>query len=71
MFLKNDAFTVLPAVGAVYICTESSFPVRRLQQLISEQLVLRPDLPPPLLSTLRFSDQVFVEHSADLVSVVS
>lgn len=63
--------TVHPFVGAVYICTENSFPSKRLQQLISDQSALRSDLPPSLISTLKFSDRVYVEHAADLVSVVS
>lgn len=58
-------------VGAVYVCTENSFPSNRLQQLISEQPALRSDVPPSLISTLGFSDRVYVEHVADLVSVVS
>ncbi|KAM9339368.1 DNA repair protein XRCC3 isoform 1-T2 [Symphorus nematophorus] len=55
--------------GAVYICTEDVFPSRRLQQLISGQSSLRPDVPPGVLSRLRFSDQVFIEHAADLDSL--
>ncbi|XP_059212113.1 DNA repair protein XRCC3 [Centropristis striata] len=52
--------------GAVFICTEDSFPVRRLQQLIRGQSVLRSDVPPALIHSLRFSDHVYVEHAADL-----
>uniref|UniRef100_H3CGT7 DNA repair protein n=1 Tax=Tetraodon nigroviridis TaxID=99883 RepID=H3CGT7_TETNG len=55
--------------GAVYICTENCFPIRRLQQLISDQHALRPDVPPSLISTLKFSDRVYVEHAADLDSL--
>lgn len=58
-------------VGAVYICTENSFPIKRLQQLITDQPTLRSDVPPSLIRTLKFSDRVYVEHAADLVSVVS
>lgn len=68
---KNDVLTVHHFVGAVYICTENLFPIKRLQQLISDQSALRSDLPPSLISTLKFSDRVYVEHAADLVSVVS
>ncbi|XP_006879225.1 PREDICTED: DNA repair protein XRCC3, partial [Elephantulus edwardii] len=52
--------------GAVYICTEDAFPARRLQQLITGQPQLRPDVPRELLSKVRFGDQVFVEHAADV-----
>lgn len=55
--------------GAVYICTEDVFPSRRLQQLISEQSCLRSDVPPGVISRLQFSDQVFIEHAADLDSL--
>ncbi|XP_075968278.1 DNA repair protein XRCC3 isoform X3 [Anarhichas minor] len=55
--------------GAVYICTEDSFPIRRLQQLIRNQSFLRSDVPPPLISSLQFSDHVYVEHAADLDSL--
>ncbi|XP_031170935.1 DNA repair protein XRCC3 isoform X1 [Sander lucioperca] len=52
--------------GAVYICTEDSFPIRRLQQLILGQSSLRPDVPLDLISRRGFSDHVYVEHAADL-----
>ncbi|XP_044024577.1 DNA repair protein XRCC3 [Siniperca chuatsi] len=55
--------------GAVYICTEDSFPIRRLQQLIREQSRLRSDVPPSLTSSLQFSDGVYIEHAADLDSL--
>ncbi|XP_045916579.1 DNA repair protein XRCC3 isoform X1 [Micropterus dolomieu] len=55
--------------GAVYICTEDTFPIRRLQQLISGQSCLRPDVSPSLISSLRFSDHVYIEHAADLDSL--
>ncbi|XP_069028786.1 DNA repair protein XRCC3 [Embiotoca jacksoni] len=51
--------------GALYICTEDSFPVRRLQQLIGEQSALRSDVPPSLISRLRLGDHVYIEHAAD------
>lgn len=54
----------------MYICTENSFPIRRLQQLVTDQYVMRSDVPPSLISTLKFSDHVYVEHTADLVSAV-
>lgn len=57
------------SVGAVYICTEDVFPSSRLQQLISHQSCLRSDVPPTLISRLQFSDHVYIEHTADLVSV--
>ncbi|XP_068198553.1 DNA repair protein XRCC3 [Antennarius striatus] len=52
--------------GAVFVCTEDSFPIRRLHQLISGQPLLRGDTPPSLISSLRFSDRVYIEHTADL-----
>ncbi|XP_035006959.2 DNA repair protein XRCC3 isoform X3 [Hippoglossus stenolepis] len=55
--------------GAVYICTEDPFPVRRLQQLIREQSCLRSDVPPSLISSLQFSDHIYIEHTADLDSL--
>ncbi|XP_039981121.1 DNA repair protein XRCC3 [Xiphias gladius] len=55
--------------GAVYICTEDSFPIRRLQQLIRQQSCLRSDVPPSLISSLPFSDHVYIEHAADLDSL--
>ncbi|XP_026196898.1 DNA repair protein XRCC3 [Anabas testudineus] len=55
--------------GAVYICTEDSFPVRRLQQLIQEQSTVRSDAPQDLISNLQFSDHVYIEHAADLDSL--
>ncbi|XP_044185788.1 DNA repair protein XRCC3 [Thunnus albacares] len=55
--------------GAVYICTEDRFPSRRLQQLIGQQVYLRSDVPPAEIGRLRFSDHVYIEHAADLVSL--
>ncbi|XP_051501288.1 DNA repair protein XRCC3-like [Myxocyprinus asiaticus] len=52
--------------GAAYICTEDSFPIKRLRQLITQQPRLRPDLPPALIHSRRFSDNIFIEHAADL-----
>ncbi|XP_070705345.1 DNA repair protein XRCC3 [Pempheris klunzingeri] len=55
--------------GAVYICTEDLFPVRRLQQLIGQQHVLRSDVCPSLISRLQFSDHIYIEHAADVESL--
>ncbi|KAM3602435.1 uncharacterized protein V6R79_004104 [Siganus canaliculatus] len=55
--------------GAVYICTEDCFPIRRLQQLVSAQSSLRPEVPPDLIGRLQFSDRLYVEHVADLDSL--
>ncbi|XP_053345233.1 DNA repair protein XRCC3 isoform X1 [Clarias gariepinus] len=52
--------------GAVYICTEDPFPIKRLRQLITQQSRLRPDVPPALIRSLRFSDNIYIEHTADL-----
>ncbi|XP_012729790.2 DNA repair protein XRCC3 isoform X2 [Fundulus heteroclitus] len=57
------------SAGAMYICTEDPFPIKRLQQLISEQRVLRSDVPPSVIGGLRFSDHIYVEHTADLDSL--
>ncbi|XP_054617647.1 DNA repair protein XRCC3 isoform X3 [Dunckerocampus dactyliophorus] len=57
--------------GAVFVCTEDTFPSRRLQQLITEQSCLRSDVPSHVTSSLHFSDHVYVEHAADLVSLHS
>ncbi|XP_035474143.2 DNA repair protein XRCC3 isoform X2 [Scophthalmus maximus] len=53
-------------LNAVYISTEDSFPIRRLQQLIREQSCLRSDVPAALISSLQFTDHVYVEHAADV-----
>ncbi|XP_022068114.1 DNA repair protein XRCC3 [Acanthochromis polyacanthus] len=55
--------------GALYICTEDSFPIKRLQQLIREQPSLRSDVPPSLISSLHFSNNIYIEHTADLDSL--
>lgn len=55
--------------GSVYICTEDAFPSRRLQQLIRQQRQLRTDVPGDVVDGIRFGDQIFIEHVADVVSV--
>ncbi|XP_068610050.1 DNA repair protein XRCC3 [Brachionichthys hirsutus] len=55
--------------GAVYVCTEDTFPIKRLQQLIGDQPRLRSDVAPSLIGSLQFSDHVYVEHAADLASL--
>ncbi|XP_058285275.1 DNA repair protein XRCC3 isoform X2 [Hylobates moloch] len=52
--------------GAVYICTEDAFPHKRLQQLMAQQPRLRTDVPGELLQKLRFGSQIFIEHVADV-----
>ncbi|NXI63147.1 XRCC3 protein, partial [Anseranas semipalmata] len=52
--------------GAVYICTEDVFPSKRLQQLIDQQHKLRADVPPEIIQKIRFGNNIFVEHAADL-----
>ncbi|XP_012326601.1 DNA repair protein XRCC3 isoform X1 [Aotus nancymaae] len=52
--------------GAVYICTEDAFPHKRLQQLMAHQPRLRTDVPGELLQKLRFGSQIFIEHAADV-----
>lgn len=55
-------------IGAVYVCTEDAFPSKRLQQLIDQQHKLRADVPPEVIQKIRFGNNIFVEHAADLVS---
>lgn len=57
--------------GAVFLSTEDSFPIRRLQQLIQEQPALRSDVPKDVISSFQFSDNVYIEHAADLVSLLT
>ncbi|XP_062945468.1 DNA repair protein XRCC3 isoform X1 [Cynocephalus volans] len=52
--------------GAVYVCTEDVFPSKRLQQLIAQQQRLRADVPGKVLGKIRFGDQIFIEHVADV-----
>ncbi|XP_053449032.1 DNA repair protein XRCC3 [Nycticebus coucang] len=52
--------------GAVYVCTEDVFPTRRLQQLMTLQPQLRTDVPGNVVEKIRFGDQIFVEHAADV-----
>ncbi|XP_063078625.1 DNA repair protein XRCC3 [Engraulis encrasicolus] len=52
--------------GAVFICTEDSFPIKRLRQLIVQQSLLRPHVPKTLVRSIRFSDNIYIEHTADL-----
>lgn len=59
---------VLP--GAVYVCTEDAFPSQRLQQLIAQQQRLRTDVPREVVRRIKFSNQIFIEHAADVVSVL-
>ncbi|CAJ1077849.1 DNA repair protein XRCC3 [Xyrichtys novacula] len=55
--------------GAVFISTEDSFPSRRLQQLIREQPNLRSDVPKSLIDSIEFSNNIYIEHAADLDSL--
>ncbi|XP_061785869.1 DNA repair protein XRCC3 isoform X1 [Nerophis lumbriciformis] len=57
--------------GAVFVCAEDAFPSRRLQQLIREQSSFRPDVPSHVTNSLHFSDNVYVEHAADLMALHS
>lgn len=56
--------------GAVYVCTEDAFPNKRLQQLIAQQQRLRTDTPADVLEKIKFGDHIFIEHAADVVSVL-
>ncbi|XP_004434356.1 PREDICTED: DNA repair protein XRCC3 [Ceratotherium simum simum] len=52
--------------GAVYVCTEDVFPNKRLQQLIAQQPCLRTDIPGEMVRKIRFGNQIFIEHAADV-----
>ncbi|XP_029453902.1 DNA repair protein XRCC3 isoform X2 [Rhinatrema bivittatum] len=52
--------------GAVYICTEDVFPNKRLQQLIGHQHKLRTDVPLDVIKKIKFGDNIFIEHAADI-----
>ncbi|XP_053553374.1 DNA repair protein XRCC3 [Bombina bombina] len=52
--------------GAVYICTEDAFPSKRLHQLIYCQHKLRTDVPADVMKKIRFGDNIFIEHTADI-----
>ncbi|XP_036095087.1 DNA repair protein XRCC3 isoform X3 [Rousettus aegyptiacus] len=52
--------------GAVYVCTEDAFASRRLQQLIAQQQRLRVDVPGEVVRRIKFSNQIFIEHAADV-----
>ncbi|XP_056402931.1 DNA repair protein XRCC3 isoform X2 [Hyla sarda] len=52
--------------GAVYICTEDSFPSKRLQQLIKFQHKLRTDVPADVIRSIHFGDSIYIEHMADI-----
>ncbi|XP_072895857.1 DNA repair protein XRCC3 isoform X2 [Hemitrygon akajei] len=56
--------------GAVYICTEDTFPNKRLQQLIAFQPVLRADVPADVVNNIKFGSNIFIEHVADVVSPI-
>ncbi|XP_054989719.1 DNA repair protein XRCC3 [Sorex araneus] len=56
--------------GAVYVCTEDAFPSRRLQQLIGQQQRLRADVPAHVVGKIEFGDHIFVEHAADVDSLL-
>ena len=55
-----------PHIGAVYISTEDVFPSKRLHQLT--QCFSKDQASHPSAVKINFSDNVFIEHSADLVS---
>lgn len=53
----------------MYICTEDVFPNLRLQQLIAQQRHLRTDVPGDVVDRIKFGNQIFIKHVADVVSV--
>ncbi|XP_078090137.1 DNA repair protein XRCC3 isoform X3 [Mustelus asterias] len=55
--------------GAVYICTEDTFPNKRLQQLIALQSMLRSDVPADIVNDIKFGNNIFIEHVADVESL--
>ncbi|XP_069772622.1 DNA repair protein XRCC3 isoform X2 [Narcine bancroftii] len=62
--IKNDPIVT----GAVYICTEDTFPNKRLQQLIAYQPTLRADVPVDVVNKIKFGNSIFIEHVADVES---
>jgi len=50
--------------GAMYICTEDAFPNRRLVQMVS---LLRQRCSDIQLMNINFTDNIYVEHCADIV----
>ncbi|XP_078418567.1 DNA repair protein XRCC3 [Cetorhinus maximus] len=55
--------------GAVYVCTEDTFPNKRLQQLIAFQSMLRADVPADIVNNIKFGNNIFIEHVADVDSL--
>ncbi|MBN3282655.1 XRCC3 protein, partial [Polyodon spathula] len=55
--------------GAVYICTEDTFPTKRLQQMSSLQHKLRPEVPADVLKSITFCNNICVEHAGDVDSL--
>ncbi|XP_067895112.1 DNA repair protein XRCC3 [Heterodontus francisci] len=55
--------------GAVYVCTEDTFPNKRLQQLIGLQSMLRTDVPTDIVNNINFGNNIFIEHIADVESL--
>lgn len=51
------------SAGAMYVCTEDAFPNRRLVQMVS---LLQQRCPDVQLMNIRFTDNVYVEHCADI-----
>ena len=51
--------------GAVYICTEDVFPNKRLVQMVD---LLKKRCHIPSVSDIKFTDNIFIEHAAELVS---
>ncbi|KAG7272602.1 LOW QUALITY PROTEIN: hypothetical protein CRUP_033111 [Coryphaenoides rupestris] len=56
---------------AQYGGLEDPFPIRRLKQLQAEQACLRTDVPPDVVSSIPFSDNIYVEHAADLGALMA
>ncbi|XP_041069845.1 DNA repair protein XRCC3 isoform X3 [Carcharodon carcharias] len=54
--------------GAVYVCTEDTFPNKRLQQLIAFQSMLRADVPADIVNNIKFGNNIFIEHVADVIA---
>ena len=54
------------SAGAMYICTEDAFPNRRLVQMVS---LLQQRCPDIQLMNISFTDNVYVEHCADIVCI--
>ena len=64
---ENHWQTSMFCTGAMYICTEDAFPNRRLVQMVS---LLRQRCPDIQLMNISFTDNIYIEHCADIVCTI-